>query len=466
GLVYGLALRVADRLFGSVLAGATAALAAAPIALAGLQIQASATIMSDAPALFWATAALWLWIAPDPSDHYRAHVQPTTPALRLRIPINRPSSHRRHSPPHLLPALPMFAAGICYALAVSTRWEYALLALPMGAYLLAVPQSPRQLLPTILGALLAGMPQLLYSLHYSDPVLQHQWLTGWSPVHLWQTRFATVDGIQHYPMSAGAFYLLRPLLSPQSLPLPLAPFLPLGIAALAGWRPPTGPRRMRDRAPQGAADTVSSSHAPHGLGAVPVIRPPSRSGFGGPSDHPKPALVLLLCWWLAPALYLAGVPFESDRFSLIYLPPLAILEAIGLVTTLTTLAAWTSRHRHGAVIVTVLWAVCGLSILAAEARGGVRALTQGKEGDLAAVGWLRSHALPSASIATFGLTLMLYHYGDPAGHRWTLLDLSAATSGGLARAARNPTLIVVVNEGNLAAQWRGLPPERAFAWLQ
>jgi hypothetical protein len=25
---------------------------------------------------------------------------------------------------------------------------------------------------------------------------------------------------------------------------------------------------------------------------------------------------------------------------------------------------------------------------------------------------------------------------------------------------------VAVNEGNLATQWRGLPPQRAFVWLQ
>ena len=442
GLVYGLALRLADRLFGPALAGATAALAAAAVALAGLQIQASATIMSDAPALFWATAALWLWTLPEPSDPYWVH--------RAR----------------LLPALPAFAAGICYALAVSTRWEYALLALPMGAYWPTVPQPSRRLLAAILGALLAGMPQLLYSLQYSDPVLHHQWLTGWSPVHLWQSRLASVDGIQHYPMSAGAFYLLRPLLSPQSLPLPLAPFLPLGIVALAGWRLPSAPWRGREQTSKGAKDAALAGRAPRWFGLDPDLQPPASWGFRGPANHTRPALALLLCWWLAPALYLAGVPFESDRFTLIYLPPLVILEATGFAAAVATFAAWATRHRPFVAIIAVLWAVCGLSILAAEARGGVEALAQGKEGDLAAVGWLRSHAQPDVPIATFGLTLMLYHYGDPAAHRWTLLDLSAATSADLARAARDPTLIVAVNEGNLATQWHGLPPQRAFVWLQ
>jgi len=466
GLVYGLALRVADRLYGPALASVTAVLAAAPSALAGLLVQASATIMSDAPALFWATAALWLWTLTEPSEPHRTHGSHPLLGRRLQDPITGPSPRRGHALPRPPPSLPAFAAGICYALAVSTRWEYALLALPMGAYLPAVPQLSRRLLPAILGALLAGMPQLLYSLQYSDPVLHHQWLTGWNPVHLWQARFVTVDGIQHYRMSVGAFYLLRPLLSPQSLPLPLAPFLPLGIAALAGRRLPACPWRGRDQTTHGAADAVSTSHASPRFGVLPDSQPSPRRGFSGPSGHTGPVLALLLSWWLAPALYLAGVPFESDRFTLIYLPPLAILEAIGFVTTVATLAGWIARYRRHVVLLAGLWAVCGLGLLAAQARGGIEVLAQGKEGDLAAVGWLRGHALPGAPIATFGLTLMLYHYGDPAAHHWTLLDLSAATSSDLARASRDPALIVVVNEGNLAAQWRGLPPQRAFVWLQ
>jgi hypothetical protein len=279
----------------------------------------------------------------------------------------------------------------------------------------------------LIGALLAGIPQFLYSLHYSDPVLHHQWLTGWSPAHLWQASFATVDGVQHYPMSVGAFYLLRPLLSPQSLPLPLAPFLPLGIFALAGWPGARG-------------------------------RPTSRSAHAW--------LLLLLCWWLAPALYLAGVPFESARFTLIYLPPLAILESLGFIATLSVLTTLAARLRAYAAVLAVLWVAISLGVLAADARGGVAALARGKEGDLAAVDWLRGHAPPGAPIATFGLTLMLYHYGDSAVHDWTLLDLSAASNADLARAARSPALIVVVNEGNLASQWRGLPPDQAYLWLR
>jgi hypothetical protein len=61
---------------------------------------------------------------------------------------------------------------------------------------------------------------------------------------------------------------------------------------------------------------------------------------------------------------------------------------------------------------------------------------------------------------------MLYHYGDPADHHWRLLDLSAADTAELARAGKSPSLTVVVNEGNMASQWHGLPPQRAFSWLQ
>jgi hypothetical protein len=464
-LVFGIALRIADRLFDHPLAAWTAALAAAPLALAGLQVQASDTIMSDAPALFWGTAAIWLWTLPAPGAP-AAGAGVTTPREREYAGLLRAG-------------LAGFAAGVCYALAVSTRWEYAVLALAMAAYWWADAdhtragyRAYRMPIAALIGAVLAGIPQFLYSLHNSDPVLHHQWLTGWSPAHLWQATFATVDGVQRYPMSAGAFYLVRPLLSPQILPFTLAPFLPLGIAALA-------------------------------TGGTFTLRPDGRS---------IEWLLLLLCWWLAPALYLAGVPFESARFTLVYTPPLAMLEAIGIVATVRALTLWlggraplcpqvaaptgasggssathpagpgyvapavqprrrTSRLKawiggRGPACLAIACAVLGLGAQAVDARDGVAALAQGKTGDLLAVAWLRDHTPSGASIATFGLTLMLYHYGDPADHRWRLLDLSAADTAELARAVKNPLLTVVVNEGNLASQWHGLPPQLAFSWLQ
>jgi hypothetical protein len=162
-----------------------------------------------------------------------------------------------------------------------------------------------------------------------------------------------------------------------------------------------------------------------------------------------------------PALYLAGVPFESARFALIYAPPLALLEAVGLAAVLFTLAPrWRGAVRGG-----ILLAVLSLCLLVADARHPLAALSDGKAGDLAAVRWLVTHAPHGATLITFSLTLTLYHNGNLQAHQWTLVDLSAVRPPALNRLAHTSPLVVIANEANLAQQWPGLPPERSLRWL-
>ncbi|HWE64155.1 MAG TPA: hypothetical protein VHB98_20790, partial [Chloroflexota bacterium] len=187
-----------------------------------------------------------------------------------------------------------------------------------------------------------------------------------------------------------------------------------------------------------------------------------RSRAPGPLGPARPLLLLLLAWWLAPALYLTGVPFESARFTLIYMPPLAILEAIGLAAA----ARWWPAPGRTAAWLACALALLGLGILALDARDPLAALARGKAADLAAVQWLTTHVPDHASIATFGLTLTLYHEGNLQARHWQLADLSAVTPAGLRRLAQTGRLVVVANEANLRAQWRGLPPETALLWLQ
>ena len=395
-MTYLLALRVAGTVLPERCAIWTAGLAAALLALSGLAVQTSDTIMADAPALWWVTAAIWLWTAPWAAGRTR----------RSR--------------------LAGFASGLCFALAVSTRFECAPLLASMAVYWWACRAHgvAPSALAWIVGAVLAALPQALYTLRYSDPVLHQQWLTTWNPVNFWQSGFATQDGVQHYAISAGAFYLLHPLYSPQSLPFLLAPFLPICIVAL--WRGRSG-------------DVDGSSN-----------RAASRAYD-----------LQLLAWWLIPALYLAGVPFESARFAVIYVPPLAILEAIGLAAVVVRLP---SRAR-GLSRLGVALALLSLCLLAADSRRPLAALANGKARDLSAVRWLTTHAPRGATIAAFSLTLTLYHDGDTRAHDWTLADLSAVTSADLDRLSRLPHLVTVADEVNLAAQWPGLAPERSLLRL-
>jgi hypothetical protein len=485
-LTYLLALRVAGAVLPTPAARGAAALAALLIALAGLQIQAGDTIMADAPALFWGTAALWLWTMPAAAPaHLRPHMKRDGDARR---PWYRSyvADWRRFA----LSAL----AGACFGLAVSTRFEYAPLLVAMGAYWWVQRRGGPSVRAALLGMLLAGWPQALYSLSYSDPVLHHQWLVTWSPAHFWQTRFATVDGVQQYTLSAGAFYLARPLLSPQSLPATLLPLLPIGALALALGPAPmkSGFSRCRpchdlSRSGRhiGGAGVVSAPGA-HSTGVDQSSHPAGAHSTGwahpqggGPPSHPtfqgqvaiseeSPApdapkaralLLLLLAWWLVPALYLAGVPFESARFALIYAPPLAVLEALGAVVALRACAA---RAPRLALAAGTLWLVGSLCLLGADARGPLSALARVADTDRAAVRWLIAHVPPGAHIATFSLTLSLYHYGDLPAHRWTLADLSAVTPAGARQLARSAPLVVVADAYNLETQWRGIGPDLAL----
>jgi hypothetical protein len=448
-LTYGLALRFACGVLPRPVAHAAALGASALIAVSGLQVQASVTIMSDAPALAWALLAIWLW------------TEPTNGTVRRRAGS--------------------FLAGVSLAAAISTRYEYAPLIVAPILYwcLTAFPsraskrsgRTAPSLRFGLLGAVLAGLPQLIYSAGYSSPILNNEWLTEWSLRHLWQASFSTPDGVQHYAHSVGAFYLIRPLVASESLPWILAPFLPLGLLALA-WnsdRRSVIPFRWLNQPPVSDCDRGCTSPV------TDRIAPTYRCGIGLASKAPEdgfrahsqsgPYLALLLSWWLVPTLYLIGVPFESARFALIAQPALAIGEGIGLAWTAWLLCLY--RREYGRIIslAAVLWAGCGLALAATNSEGSVAVLARGKTSDQAAITWIRAHAVAGSAVATFDLTLMLYHYGTLDQRHLRLYDLSAINAAGWAALAGAPHVLVVANVGNLHQQWQGLPPDQAFRRL-
>ncbi|MGH2390694.1 MAG: hypothetical protein ACRDIE_21035 [Chloroflexota bacterium] len=441
-LTYALALRMARTILPPLVSHAAAACAAWLIACSGLQVQASTTIMSDAPALCWGMTALWLW----------------TDSRQGMLPRTVTS----------------FLAGVFLALAISTRYEYAPLIVAPAVYWWlarrhADPASPS--LPAgLIGAVLAGAPQLIYSAGYSSPVLNNEWLTGWRLTHLWQASFSTPDGVQHYAHSVGAFYLLRPLLAPESLPWVLVPFLLLGLLALA-WNcerrsffwiirtPGHAPQGTNDRLPgvdPPAPGRIDPAAIPRG--GLPTITGPTAASSG-------PWLGLPLAWWLAPTVYLIGVPFESARFALIAQPSLAMLEGFGLIWTVRFLSLHCLEYARIIMVMAIVWAACGLAIASANSTAPLTVLAQGKASDQAAVTWVKLHAPSGSAIATFDLTLTLYHYGNLEDRRSRLFDLSALDAADWAFLARAPRVLVIANVGNLARQWHGMPPDQAFIRL-
>ena len=457
--VYALTLAVAAPLLPPPLPRAFALLSALLLALSGLAVQASCTIMSDAPALFWGSLSIWLWHGAGRRDQDGADRdapgQPQGTAPRRR----QGSDTARSSARAILRA---FAAGTCLGLAFVTRYEYALLVAPLSLAWWAHPGGRRpHLAPLLAGVLLVALPQFVTASAESSPLLGHQWVLGWRPGNVWRSTFTSPEGLFRYDSTPGSFYLAGPLLSARSLPPPLAPFAAIGVLSL--------------------------------------IR--ASSGGGLQARKARVSLATLVGWWLVPTLYLSGLPFESSRYTLILLPSLAILEGLGAAATLRWLRALrrgrppTANRLHsqspchstalacparslgirhpGAVAgplrklatqLGILWIGGSLALAAAHSRTPLQTLAGGKAGDLAAARQAVALAPEGAHLATFGLTLSLYHYEDLGRHHLTLVDLSAVDTPTLHALLGSP-LVVVVDIRNLATQWAGRAPDRAFRYL-
>jgi 4-amino-4-deoxy-L-arabinose transferase-like glycosyltransferase len=145
------------------------------MALSGQVLQSSIVIMSDVPALFWATLSAYALI-------------------RLR----------KSSQWFLLPL-----AALGLALAIVSRWVYLGLVLPFGFYFFvehrSLIRSTRFLISlSIFLAILVS--QFVFSQSTAAPVLAQSWLVNWDPRNAVQTVFDNSDGHFEYPWPPFIFY--------------------------------------------------------------------------------------------------------------------------------------------------------------------------------------------------------------------------------------------------------------------
>lgn len=169
-----------------------AAFAAALVMLFGGQIlQSSVVLMSDVPALFWATLS----------------------AVGLVV-----YTRRRHFGWLVL-------AAVALAFACITRWLYLVLIVPYGAVFLLERGKLRHGVIAGLGAVLVFVPQLAFSANSPFPTLNHAWVQGWSPENALRSAFVNVDGTFAYSQVNALFYgqifhdprFLAPILTPMLL---------------------------------------------------------------------------------------------------------------------------------------------------------------------------------------------------------------------------------------------------------
>ena len=316
-------------------------------ALCGQLLQSSIVIMSDAPALFWATLSAGTLL------RWERH----------------PGSERRRS---------LWLVGSAAALAIAsvTRWIYAGLLLPFGVFVVAALCSKSAALsserpgsavkrggalfatvffPLLLAAgtfSLIFLPQLYLNQHSASPALSHGWVVGWSPLNAMRTSFDNPDGHFDYRVPPALFYA-----APFFYPYYLSPLLTVFVL-LGAWQ-------LRHSA----------------------------------------ALLLFGGWILTLYLYLIGIPYENLRFSLAFFPPIAILAAVGLFRSpgVATLA------RNDSRIIWSLFVVA-LCIAVPFTYRGLSKFLAAKTREVSAMRYLQAHVPPQAVVVTFGLSHTLKFY--------------------------------------------------------
>lgn len=305
------------------------------------------------------------------------------------------------------------------ALAAATlaRWIYGLVAIPFGLYALGRLRHEKKRMAlahaaaalAVAAALLMpifgpGLVSLLVHPAESASFAGNLQVYSWSPLNAFRRDFFTADGHLSYALPNGLYYGIAPA--------NLAFFGPF----LAPWVAP---------------------------GGWALLRSPRSSGR------------LIVGWAAVVYVFHAGAPWQNFRFTLAYLPPLAVLAAFGLT--------WTARHLNGRGKTTVaLCAAVGLLVAGVGAVRLVEGFVDRKDVDLALVRWVQAQSPANARVFSFGPTLTLRHYTSLP--TFDLFDVSPADVRAIL-ASPAPTYLLV-DESSVEGQWRDQPPGTNFHLLR
>jgi 4-amino-4-deoxy-L-arabinose transferase-like glycosyltransferase len=321
----------------------------------------------------------------------------------------------------------LWLAAAALAWAVLTRWAYALVAIPVTLYALyTLWQRPRK--TALLHATGAAVVTLLVLAPLFAPVLA--FLSGpagddpsfvvdlqvyrWNPLNALRRSFFTADGLLQYRLPNGPYYLTAPAHRFFFTPL------------LAGLLVPSLWVSWRKR-------TVS---------------------------------LLLLLWGWAGVVFLfhAGAPWQNFRFTLAYLPPLAILVAMGAMQVWL----WLGHPRLGESVRRVARPVFAGALIAGllwMAWGGwtlTNQFIERKQDNLALISWVEGQAEDETRLLTFNLTLAFQQYSD-----LDTRELFYESPQSLAELATSDVpILLLVDVENVASQWADKAPGENYRWLR
>lgn len=330
--------------------------------------------------------------------------------------------------------------GAALGVAVLIRYASALLIFPLAVYLLvrwrqwrSQPAGQGRWNPrfrwAVAGLLAALLPQLAYALtHSSFGVGYSDWLSGWAPLNFLSYTVTSTDGTSTFAHPMAVFYLLDPLYDVGAgfLSVLWLPALLLGLGAL-----------------------ILQRH--------------------------WAALALLLAWWLVPALFYSGTPYQAQRFVLAYLPALAILVGMGVAIAVgLAIRAFRERQKPAYTLAAGIIAL-GFVLGAYQSQRSVRnwvATHSAFKAQEQQVVSLARQALgaqglpptgqPPPRVVSFGVTAALYYYTG-----WLMSDLYNSDQQAIASFynVSGPRLLIVP-EASIATQWIGTPLQTRLDWIR
>lgn len=304
-------------------------------------------------------------------------------------------------------------AFIMFSFAVMTRYAFALLVVPALAYLIfnLSVQKPlrRKYIKDVLIASLIGLiifaPQLYYIFSHGVSYFQYEgehgtWAAGWNVLNFFKNEFMTFDGTKHYKLWNSLYYL-----SPAFHPMYLLIF---GIPFLSG---------------------------------LYLLVKKKQNGI----------LILMLGWIAAYYLYLSGNPFQSLRYTMSFLPAMAIISAYGLAE-INIKSLYKNIFLYAGLVLFILYVVYHIS-----------AFTEQKNSELEVVNFVKSGIPGNSTIFAFDITLAVNHYTDFEAEEF-FNNSEEQIKNKIDSSAGDTYIILPVK--SIITQWKGLPLEKKYDFLR
>jgi 4-amino-4-deoxy-L-arabinose transferase-like glycosyltransferase len=301
----------------------------------------------------------------------------------------------------------LLLAAVAMAWATISRWIFGLVAVPFAlATLVYLWQGDRRrgllhgLAASILGLLIVApvLVPALANLGGQAAFNADFQVYSWSPLNALRREFPTADGLLSYRFPNGLYYLLAPALPPFMAPL-LVLFAPFGLVPC--WR-----------------------------------------------GRRSPLVLLVIGWLVVGYAFHAGAPWQNIRFVLAYLPPLAILSALGARQVIVaTRRPWLVSAVLG---IGLVWTLVGGARLLQD-------FLQRKEADLAIVRWVDAQTPANARLVTFGLSATFQHY--------SALDTEDVFDAIPDKLTSDRPTYLLLDVDSVEHQWQGLAPDLTYRAL-